>query len=126
MIGGAVVLGTGGVERVFFALLVVAVMCLVLVGFTLPETAQCLVENGSVPAPGVWRTWWSVLQSNGTPGPDRLGTSGVTERGRRPAWRLASAFAAFRIIFYKGVQKKIGAGRVHREEFFGQLFCHPL
>ncbi|KAK4060473.1 uncharacterized protein Triagg1_10743 [Trichoderma aggressivum f. europaeum] len=62
VIGGAVALSTGGVRRVFLALFIVAAVCVVLVGFTLPETARTVVGNGSVPAVGIWRTWWSILR----------------------------------------------------------------
>ncbi|KAL5085612.1 hypothetical protein Trisim1_010097 [Trichoderma cf. simile WF8] len=62
VIGGAVALSTGGVKWVFFALFIVAALCVVLAGFTLPETARTVVGNGSVPAVGIWRTWWSVLR----------------------------------------------------------------
>ncbi|KAK8080656.1 hypothetical protein PG997_008474 [Apiospora hydei] len=34
-----------------------------LVGWTLPETNRGIVGNGSVPAQGIWRTWWASLRT---------------------------------------------------------------
>jgi MFS family permease len=104
VIGGAVALGTGGVTWVFLAMLVIAVTCLLLAGFTLPETARCIVGNGSKPATGIWRTWWSLFQGRGQPKYGENETDGAAERaspsgGKRP-YSLVSVFASFRIILY--------------------------
>ncbi|KAH8129619.1 hypothetical protein FP744_10008058 [Trichoderma asperellum] len=99
VIGGAVALGTGGVRWVFLALFLIAVTCLVLAGFTLPETARTVVGNGSVPAVGIWRTWWSVLASKKSQREDVCDEQNPAKK--RQAWRAANAFASFRIILYK-------------------------
>ncbi|OPB46583.1 hypothetical protein A0O28_0067050 [Trichoderma guizhouense] len=99
VIGGAVALSTGGVKWVFFALFVVAALCVVLVGFTLPETARTIVGNGSVPAVGIWRTWWSVLRKKRPQREDGHDESHPSNE-KRP-WRVTNTFAAFRIILYR-------------------------
>lgn len=99
VIGGAVALGTGGVRWVFLALFIIAVVCLMLAGFTLPETARTVVGNGSVPAVGIWRTWWSVLRSKKSQRED--GHDEQNPAKKRQAWRVLNTFASFRIILYK-------------------------
>jgi MFS family permease len=65
VIGGALAMKTEGHRGVFVALLVVAVLCLLLVGFTIPETARGIVGNGDGDGTvtGIWRTWISFLGS---------------------------------------------------------------
>lgn len=99
VIGGAVALSTGSVKWVFFALFIVASLCVVLVGFTLPETARTVVGNGSVPAVGIWRTWWSVLRKKRPQREDGHDESHPSKE-KRP-WRVTNTFAAFRIILYR-------------------------
>ncbi|EHK27170.1 uncharacterized protein TRIVIDRAFT_217764 [Trichoderma virens Gv29-8] len=99
VIGGAVAHGTKGVRWVFLSLFIVAAVCLVLVGFTLPETARTVVGNGSVPAVGIWRTWWSVLRSKRSQKGD--GSDEPNPGKKRQAWRISNTFASFRIILYK-------------------------
>ena len=59
--GGALALRTEGFTWIFLGLLVIAVFCLLLVGFTLPETARNIVGNGTKSPYGVWRTWASLF-----------------------------------------------------------------
>lgn len=55
VVGGAVAQTTGAHVWVFLALLAVAVVCFLLTGFTLPETARTIVGDGSRPAHGLSR-----------------------------------------------------------------------
>ncbi|KAH7068334.1 major facilitator superfamily domain-containing protein [Paraphoma chrysanthemicola] len=64
VIGGAIALKTGGHTWVFVTLLVIAFLCFLAVGFTIPETARSVVGNGSIPAHGIWRTWASIFLSS--------------------------------------------------------------
>lgn len=105
VVGGAVALSTSGYTWVFLALLIVAVICLLLAGFTLPETARNVVGNGAEPAHGIWRTWGSYLP--GSKQRRRCNKSVVKEVSenslrvsRKSAWRPMSAFASLRIILY--------------------------
>jgi MFS family permease len=100
VIGGVVAQSTGAYTWVFLALLAVAIICLVLVGFTLPETARSIVGNGSKPAHGLWRTCmpntW-LFQ----PGRTRQGgLENLPGTDQRPKWTLSMAFHSLRIIFY--------------------------
>lgn len=61
VIGGALAMKSTGPMGVFMALLGIAILCLCLVGFVLPETSRGIVGNGSRPATGIWRTWLSFL-----------------------------------------------------------------
>lgn len=66
VVGGAVAQSTGAHVWVFVALLAVAVVCFVLTGFTLPETARAIVGDGSGPARGLSKVWaygWSTRGS---------------------------------------------------------------
>lgn len=62
--GGAIAMCAGGPRWMFLGLLVVAAACLLLVGFTLSETARSVVGNGERPRYGIYRTWWSYLDSS--------------------------------------------------------------
>ncbi|TLD23741.1 hypothetical protein PspLS_06946 [Pyricularia sp. CBS 133598] len=63
VIGGAMALGTSGSKWVFLALLIYSVVCFLLVGISLPETARSVAGNGSKPVGGIWRPWKSYLTS---------------------------------------------------------------
>ncbi|KFX99172.1 hypothetical protein O988_04014 [Pseudogymnoascus sp. VKM F-3808] len=104
VIGGAVAMSTSGYKWAFLVLLIVAVVCFLLAGFTLPETARSVVGDGSRPVSGVWKTWWSFV--------------GVVDGGRRreerhvdiggesqsdnekSAWKVLSIFDSLRILLY--------------------------
>ncbi|UKZ83336.1 hypothetical protein TrVFT333_011144 [Trichoderma virens FT-333] len=62
-------------------------------------TARTVVGNGSVPAVGIWRTWWSVLRSKRSQKGD--GSDEPNPGKKRQAWRISNTFASFRIILYK-------------------------
>lgn len=104
VIGGAVALSTNGYIWVFLALLIAAVVSLLVVGFTLPETARNVVGNGTKPAHGVWRTWWSFFPGTTQQKRSENKISDTTEKplqvDAKPTWRTLSAFASLRIIFY--------------------------
>ncbi|KAJ2890867.1 hypothetical protein MKZ38_001254 [Zalerion maritima] len=67
VVGGAVALTTSGHRWVFLALLIVAIFCFVLAGFTIPETSRHIVGNGSLITSAtprfLYRTWRSLLVS---------------------------------------------------------------
>lgn len=104
VIGGAVALSTRGHTWVFLTLLIIAVICLLLAGFLLPETARNVVGNGTKPIHGVWRTWWSFLYGKERKCQNESEANDATERplqvDGKPTWRLLNAFASFRIILY--------------------------
>ncbi|KAK4097305.1 MFS general substrate transporter [Parathielavia hyrcaniae] len=114
VVGGAVALATAGVEWVFVALLLVAVVSLLLAGFTLPETGRRVVGNGGLEARGVSKTWWSwgrglvhrTRQRHDDSGncekqPEPLVKMVGVSKSRRQRWSLQDAVASFRIILYK-------------------------
>lgn len=104
VIGGAVALGTSGVTWVFASLLIIAAACFLVAGFALPETARCIVGNGSKPPTGLHRTWGRLI-----PGIDRriqrradVENSAASQLScsvdeRRP-WTIPAALGAFRIL----------------------------
>jgi MFS family permease len=61
IIGGGAVLASGDPRWCFRALLIFGASAVLLIGFVQPETGRTVVGNGSVPAKGLWRTWWSLL-----------------------------------------------------------------
>ena len=101
VIGGAVALGTSGVQWVFWALLIISALCFLVAGLTLPETARCVVGNGSKPAKGVWRTWWALIQGGTTREKDSLEGESYSQVPIREKWRPGTAFASLRILLYK-------------------------
>jgi MFS family permease len=65
VIGGAIALKTGGHRWVFVTLLIIAFLCFLTVGFTIPETARSVAGNGSQTVHGIWRTWANLLSRGG-------------------------------------------------------------
>ncbi|KAI4261126.1 MAG: hypothetical protein L6R42_003672 [Xanthoria sp. 1 TBL-2021] len=101
---GAIALRTSGYSWIFLALLIIAVICLLLVGFTLPETARNIVGNGMKPVHGVWRTWWSFFRGKEQLRRSERRADDATEErlqmDGKPAWRPLSAFVSLRILLY--------------------------
>lgn len=61
VLGGGVVLASGNSQWCFWALFIFGASSLMLIGWTMPETARSVVGNGAVPPQGFWRTWWNLL-----------------------------------------------------------------
>lgn len=108
VIGGAVAQSTGAYTRVFLALLVVAMLCFLLVGFTLPETARNKVGNGALSATGLSRTWYSIIRSY-TSSKCTCPTSPAhkdpilnpqSSNAETIKWNILDVFKSLRIIFY--------------------------
>ncbi|TDZ29990.1 Itaconate transport protein [Colletotrichum spinosum] len=102
VVGGGIALGTGGVAWVWLALLAVAVACLLLAGFTLPETARSVVGNGRLPATGVWRTWAPLPRACRVASESEARAGGDGPRTKKPEckWQPLRALDSFRIILY--------------------------
>lgn len=66
VIGGWVALGSGGFRWCFWTLFIFANIALMLVGWSMPETARSVVGNMGVPAMFYWRTWWSLWTALGS------------------------------------------------------------
>jgi MFS family permease len=104
VIGGAVALTTGGYTWVFLALFIIAIIFLLLTGFTLPETSRNVVGNGTRSTHAVWRTWWSYLprksqqQQKQRNDIDQGETKAKVKE--KPRWQVLSAFTSLRIILY--------------------------
>lgn len=100
VVGGAVAQSTGAHVWVFFALLAVAVVCFLLTGFTLPETARAVVGDGSRPAHGLSRMWASgCIKLMKARGQIREESRSATSR-IRPTWTVKAAVHSLRIILY--------------------------
>ncbi|KAK8135650.1 hypothetical protein PG984_003590 [Apiospora sp. TS-2023a] len=99
VIGGAVAQTTGAYTWIFLALFIVAVMCFLLIGFTLPETARSVVDGGSLRPPLISKLWWtgSILQKHGMTGSPR---SRPSKHLTGPKWRPVMLLQSLRLIFY--------------------------
>lgn len=60
IIGGGVMM-TNHLVWCFWALVIFGGIALMLILWTLPETRRTIVGNGSVPALGVWKLWWTLM-----------------------------------------------------------------
>jgi MFS family permease len=103
VIGGAVARRTNGYTWVFFSLLAVALVCFLLVGSTLPETARSVVGNGSKPVHGIRRTWVSVWQDGrNAPAPDLVQTTSRSRTDSVGSSRrtLLNILGSLRIVLY--------------------------
>ncbi|KAF2493276.1 MFS general substrate transporter [Lophium mytilinum] len=100
VVAGAIALSTDGYVWVFLLLLMVGVICFVLVGLTLPETARNVVGNGSESVHGIWQTWASIFHGarNGY-APPQSETS-IGELVEKPTRSLLSVFGSLRIILH--------------------------
>ncbi|MCJ1468272.1 hypothetical protein MMC07_006900 [Pseudocyphellaria aurata] len=113
VLGGLVVLGSKDTTWVFWALVIFGGTVLTLVGAALPETARNVVGNGSMPATGLERTWWSLVKTklNDTRGKPSEGddseekgrnrTEVTNQPRRRDKFRMANPVACLKIIFWK-------------------------
>lgn len=100
VVGGAVAQTTGAHVWVFLALLAVAVVCFLLTGFTLPETARAIVGDGSGPAHGLSRVWtFGCVKSEEAKGQSRDEPVSTTPQ-ERPQWTVKAAVHSLRIILY--------------------------
>jgi MFS family permease len=100
VIGGAVAQSTGAYTWVFLSLSAVAVLCLVLIGFTLPETARNIVGDGSGSPPILSKLWspQALLTKYGV----GISRSSEPMQGHVPKaqWRPSMLLEPSRIIFY--------------------------
>ncbi|KAJ3578213.1 hypothetical protein NPX13_g2353 [Xylaria arbuscula] len=107
VIGGAVAQGTNAVTWVFAALLVIASSCFVVAGCLLPETERGIVGNGSKPASGIHRTWWSLVRGDvlhrhrKTDVESPCETEQVHSPKSQKQWSIFSTLGAFRIVLIR-------------------------
>lgn len=102
IIGGAVAQKTGAYKWVFLSLCIVGVVCLVLVGFTLPETARAVVGDGSGESPILSRLWWTedIVTKYGTSGNQDNRGHHEKHKITKAQWKPAMLLESLRIIFY--------------------------
>lgn len=100
VIGGAIALTTEGPKWVFMALLVIAVLCFLAVGFTVPETARVVAGNGSRPVHGIWRTWMDHLKGKKSPLKSQKGVDSTRVDSMEVSQSPWRAFGWIRIIVY--------------------------
>jgi MFS family permease len=91
VISGGAILASGDTQWCFWALLIFGASSLMLVGWTMPETARTVVGNGAVPARGLWRTWWSLLRLSA---PRELSLNKRTQDETRVVPHLSKSSAA--------------------------------
>ena len=118
VVGGWVALASGGFSWVFWALVIFGATVLIVVGILLPETARNVVGNGSLEARGWSRTWWTLTmhrkhvgcrpnehraaeEGNEHDEVQRSSYSTKEAMKRKEKFKMASPWAALRIIFYK-------------------------
>ncbi|KAK7911190.1 hypothetical protein PG985_013671 [Apiospora marii] len=101
VVGGAVAQTTGAYTWIFLALFIVAVICFLLIGFTLPETARTVVDDGSVEAPLISKLWCTgaLLRKHGTTSTERPDFARTTHL-TKPKWRPIMLLQSLRLIFY--------------------------
>ncbi|KAL4751311.1 major facilitator superfamily domain-containing protein [Aspergillus terricola var. indicus] len=106
VIGGGAILASGNPLWCFWALLIFGGSSLLLIGWTLPETARVVVGNGAVPARNLWRTWWDILykrrnnQTSDEPVIEDHNNINVGKTGKGK-WTIPNPFSSVRIIFYQ-------------------------
>ncbi|KAK1765304.1 major facilitator superfamily domain-containing protein [Phialemonium atrogriseum] len=86
-----------GWKWIFWFLCIIGGVCLVLILITLPETARCLVGNGSIPAKRINRTFWSLLTDKG----DQI--SRRMESNERPKVGLPNPLASLKLLLLHDV-----------------------
>lgn len=96
ILGGAIAASLGW-HWIFWFLCILGGVCLLLVLFTMPETARCLVSNGSIPAHGINRTFVSLISEWRKPRSDSQ------SRGERPKLSLPNPLASLKLLLLKDV-----------------------
>lgn len=96
ILGGALAASLGW-HWIFWFLCISGGTCLLMVLFTLPETARSLVGNGSIPAHGINRTFLSFISQWRKP------RSGSQSRGERPKLSLPNPMASLKLLLLKDV-----------------------
>ncbi|KAL4812644.1 major facilitator superfamily domain-containing protein [Aspergillus spinulosporus] len=109
VIGGGAILASRNPLWCFWVLLIFGGSSLLLIGWTLPETARVVVGNGTVPARNLWRTWWDILckrrnyqisdEAVMQEVHDNINV-GKTGKGK---WTIPNPFSSVRIIFYQDI-----------------------
>jgi MFS family permease len=99
IIGGAVANSTSGSKWVFATLLMFSASCLLVIGFTLPETCRKIVWNGSRPVRGIWRPWKDVCTTSNRKRQARFSKTAGTSI-ELAAWKPLRVLDALRIMFY--------------------------
>lgn len=94
---GGVIGARLGWKWIFWFLCIIGGVCLVLILITLPETARCLVGNGSIPAKGINRTLWSLLTDK------RDQISPRMESSERPKVGLPNPLASLKLLLLHDV-----------------------
>lgn len=94
---GGVLASSLGWHWIFWFLCIVGSACLLMILFTLPETARCLVGNGSIPAHGINRTFLSFISEWRKP------RSESQSRGQRPKLSLPNPLASLKLLLVKDV-----------------------
>jgi MFS family permease len=109
VIGGGAILASGDVMWCFWVLAIFGITSLLLIGWTLPETARTVVGNGAVHPQGIWRTWSSMLSekfsksknhtTSDLTAPEEVAdiNAGKTGKGK---WTIPNPFISLEIIFY--------------------------
>ena len=93
---GGVLAARLGWEWIFWFLCIMGGLCLILILFTLPETARCLVGDGSIPARGINRTLWSILTQCAQP-------QRRIEVEDKPTARIPNPFSSLKLLLLKDV-----------------------
>ena len=119
VIGGLIALRTGGIEWVFWALMIFGAMVFSIVTIALPETARNMVGNGSLKTSGWAMTWWSVvrdwvkeraieqrsggsMEKGGASEKTRsIGEESKAKVGKMKEVEMPSPLAAIQIIFWR-------------------------
>ncbi|ETS73639.1 hypothetical protein PFICI_14585 [Pestalotiopsis fici W106-1] len=102
VIGGAVAQSTGAYKWVFLSLCIVGIVCLVLVGFTLPETARAVVGDGCGKPPILSKVWGTedVLMKYGTTCDRNHQDHIQRDMIPRAQWKPTMLLESLRIIFH--------------------------
>lgn len=106
VIGGALS-STLGWESIFWFLAIFGGSVLLLILFTLPETARRLVGNGSIPAHGSNKTLWSVIvkRKHDQPEPE--------EQSKRPKLSLPNPLASLKLLLLPDVGMVLFANGIY-------------
>ena len=86
----------------FLVLMIILAASLSLVGFSMPETSRVVVGNGSTPAKGISRRWWSCLKNGRKKRRDVEGQEEevVGKERKKPKWKPLNVLVSFRIMLY--------------------------
>jgi hypothetical protein len=129
VVGGWIAFESGGVQWVFWALVIFGGGMTLAIALVFPETGRSIVGNGSKSPTGWHRTWWQILSKGIASARDEFNKSsngdGSNSENLKRTWRRwevlvpRNPFFGVRIMFYKNTALVLFMASI----FYATYYC---